>query len=233
MNIKQCFKLDTKAGKKAYALIWKDQPLYKHIDPDKIDNFIKDLEQQAKKAGKNLDEYLDELLETRKLNLLGKVSDEAIQTLKIMADEALKWQSKKRPQACSVLEGKGKQLFNYSFKQKLPAGKFPKDLHPLVDKWVKDKWELHKKGKIKLPEHHGKCAEVKNISEYLKQIDPQGKFTMIQAKEAFEGFVSHARQIGDRRRKGVVTLPHKDYKKACDSCIDILEDFNINEYKID
>ncbi|WP_288790908.1 YwqJ-related putative deaminase [uncultured Elizabethkingia sp.] len=155
-----------------------------------------------------------------------------LKILEKMADEALLWNTKKRPKACAFLEGKGKSIFNYSFKQKLPAGKFPKDLHPLVSDWVEDMWKLHKEGKIKLPEHHGKCAEVLNISDWLKSIDPKGKMTIEEARDLFDGVVSHAKEIGDVKQKGTVIAKHQDYKKACNSCLDILHHFNIKEYKI-
>lgn len=158
---------------------------------------------------------------------LSKRIEKPIDTLSKMADEALLWNAKKRPKACAFLEGKGKSVFNYSFKKKLPAGGFPKDLHPLVDDWVKEMWKLHSQGKIKLPEHHGKCAEVVNISDWLKKIDPKGKITIDEAKEAFEGVVSHAREI-DKKLAEV----HGTYKPACKSCASILDYFNIKEYKI-
>ena len=87
-------------------------------------------------------------------------------------------------------------------------------------------WKPHKQGKIKLPEHHGKCAEVANISEYLWKIDPNGRFTMKKAQEALEGMVSHAIEISTRKPQ-----VHGEYKEACKSCIEILNDFNIKEYK--
>jgi hypothetical protein len=94
-------------------------------------------------------------------------------------------------------------------------------------------WALSKAGKIKkLPPHHGKCAEVMKLSEYLKKIDPKGKLTIDEARKAFEGFVSHARQIGDDIRKGEKILEHGEYKKACNSCSPLLKHFNLNEYKI-
>ncbi|MGJ1433027.1 hypothetical protein ACR79M_15745 [Sphingobacterium spiritivorum] len=61
-------------------------------------------------------------------------------------------------------------------------------------------WKLHKEGKIKLPEHHGKCAEVLNISDWLKRIDPKGKVTIEEARDLFDGVVSHAKQIGDNKK---------------------------------
>ena len=148
-----------------------------------------------------------------------------------MADEALSLSSTKRPTACGALEVNGESFFSYSVKQGLSPGVYPEGLHPLVKKWLDKMWKLHKEGKIKLPEHHGKCAEVQNISEYLNKIDPKGMFTMKQAEESFEGAVSHARQIGDVIKKDY-TILHKEFKKACNSCNPLLSDFNIKEYKI-
>lgn len=120
------------------------------------------------------------------------------------------------------------KFFNYSHKGGLPAGVFPKYKHPLVKKWVEEIWEKHLKGEIELPKHHGKCAEIMNIDEYLHSIDPLGNIkTQEQAQKAFEGFVSHARQID----KNVIEN-HNTYKPACKSCISVLKDFGIKEYKI-
>jgi hypothetical protein len=210
------------------------------------DTFIKQITAlfeslRKKEAMPLLQKWIDDLiLEIKKaLGLVDEVavkaislSDEALKILKAMADGALKWPSKNRPKACSVLEGKGSSIFNYNFKQKLPVGKFPEDLHPLVDKWIKDMWELHKKGTIELPKHHGKCAEVRNISEWLKRVDPDGKMTIREAREAFEGVVSHAKEIGDVKQSGRIVVKHNDYKKACNSCNPLLKYFNIVEYKI-
>jgi len=157
------------------------------------------------------------------------ISDEALITLSKMADDALKLAKAIRPNACGVLEGEGVAIYNFSAKLGLPPGKFPKYNHKLVDEWVQEMWAKHLKGEIKLPEYHGKCAEVMNIDEYLHSIDPNNRFTIDEARKALEGFVSHARQIGDMPKKKIL---HKDYKKACDSCIDILKDFGIAEYKI-
>ena len=55
---------------------------------------------------------------------------------------------------------------------------------------------------------------------------------MKQAEKSFDGAVSHAKQIGDIKKDGVFVVKHSDYKKACDSCIDVLTDFNISEFKI-
>ncbi|MGJ1420112.1 YwqJ-related putative deaminase [Sphingobacterium spiritivorum] len=107
------------------------------------------------------------------------------------------------------------------------TGKFPKDLHRLVNDWVEDMWKLHKEGKIKLPEHHGKCAEVLNIFYWLKRIDPKGKMTMEEARDLFDGVVSHAKEIDKK-----LTEIHGVYKPACKSCVSILDYFNIKEYKI-
>lgn len=88
-----------------------------------------------------------------------------------MADDALNLIRAERPSACGVLQGNGVKMFNYSHKGGLPAGVFPEYKHALVDKWVKDMWKLSKEGKIKkLPPHHGKCAEIMNIDEYLHSI---------------------------------------------------------------
>lgn len=54
---------------------------------------------------------------------------------------------------------------------------------------------------------------------------------MEQAREAFEGVVSQAKEIGEVRQKGKIITKHLDYKKACDSCIDLLKYFNIKEIK--
>lgn len=158
-----------------------------------------------------------------------KISDESLAKLISMADDAKKISKRKRPSVCGVLEGKGQTIFNYSLKEKLPAGVFPEYKHKLVEQWVKDMWEKHLRGEIKLPEHHGKCAEVMNIDEYLFKIDPQSKFTLDQARKEFEGFVSHTRQIGDNPK---INIKHGDYKRACDSCNPLLKHFNIDEYII-
>ncbi len=222
---------------------------------EKVLDFIDLILSQLKKGAKNLFDELSKILdevfaggkkiddlpnnaveervfakrETRELaketEKLARRLKRHLQLLDKMADEALLWTSKRRPKACAFLEGKGKTVYNYSFKQKLPAGVFPKDLHPLVDDWVKDMW---KKQQHLLPNHHGKCAEVLNISDWLKQIDPKGKMTMGQAREAFEGVISHAKEIGSNTKIG---SKHADYKKACDSCDPLLKHFNIKEYK--
>jgi hypothetical protein len=203
--------------------------------------FFDDLFRQVTKDPKALFErfkqWLDELIQAIKKELglvdeVMQISDEALEFLKKMADDALKLKSKERSKVCGVLEGI-ETIFNYSYKKKLPAGVFPEDLHPLVDRWVKEMWELSKKGKIKkLPMHHGKCAEVMNISQYLKKIDPKGKMTIEEARKTFEGFISHAIQIGDEIRKGEKIMGHGNYKKACNSCKPLLKHFNIKEFKI-
>jgi hypothetical protein len=83
-----------------------------------------------------------------------------------------------------------------------------------------------KKASSSLPHFHGKCAEVLNISTWLKEIDPLGKFTIDQARKAFEGAIMHARKI----RSDINT--HATYKKACQSCVPLLEHFNITEVKL-
>ncbi len=82
-------------------------------------------------------------------------------------------------------------------------------------------------GEIKLPEWHGKCAEVLNISDWLKSIDPTGKMTILEARKAFDGVVSNAKQIGNFKGG----LNHLEYKKACNSCNPLLKYFNIIEIK--
>lgn len=74
-----------------------------------------------------------------------------------------------------------------------------------------------------------KCAEILNISDWLKAIDSKGKITIEEAWDAFDGVVSHAKQIGNNKKIGI---SHSHYKKACESCVNILEHFNIKEYKI-
>ncbi|MBL7789579.1 MAG: hypothetical protein JNL75_07070, partial [Chitinophagales bacterium] len=196
----------------------------------------RNITKNAKQFFEDFKQWLDELIVAvkKKLGLVDevlKISDESLHFLKTMADDALKLPTKERPKACGVLEGI-ETVFNYSYKKKLPAGVFPDDLHPLVDKWVREMWELHIKGKLRLPEHHGKCAEVMNISQYLKKIDPKGKMTIEEARKALEGFVSHAKQITDDIRKGEIVLKHGEYKKACNSCNPQLKHFNIKEFKV-
>ncbi len=155
-----------------------------------------------------------------------KLSEEAKRVLQSMADKAKSLVKEKRPTACGVLEDGANRVFNYSFKQKLAPGQFPKGLHPLVQEWLDLLWRQHAEGKIKLPLWHGKCAEVLNISEWLKAIDPELKFTITQARDSFEGVISHARQIGSDKY-----LSHFSYKRACGSCNELLKHFNINEVK--
>lgn len=93
-------------------------------------------------------------------------------------------------------------------------------------------WQKHLNGSIKLPEHHGKCAEVVNISEWLWKIDPKGKMKIGEARKLFQGVSSHAKQIGNLKVKGKVVLSHGEYKEACNSCNPLLEYFNIKEFKV-
>lgn len=173
-------------------------------------------------------EALDDLND---LSRLTSISKGALQALLKMADEALNWQKGKRPNVCAVLEvSSGKTIFNYSVKQGLKSGEFPKDLHPLVEKWVEDMWELKESGRIRdLPDHHGKCAEVINISHWLKAIDPKGKMSIIEARRAFRNVTSHARKIGQVKKRGRTITEHFSFWEACESCNPLLKHFNIKE----
>ncbi|NOQ75550.1 MAG: hypothetical protein GQ574_26305 [Crocinitomix sp.] len=186
-----------------------------------------EIERLRKLSDEDFGRYLDGVLEALTKEL--KISSASLKVLLKMADEALLLSSKKRPKACAVLEAFGKKMFNFSFKRKLPPGVYPDSLHPLVRKWLDDMWLKYKLGQIKIPEHHGKCAEVVNISDWLKSVDPKLKMSIDEAREMFDGVKSHARQIGDM--KGGEKLKHGDYKKACDSCNPLLEYFNITEVK--
>jgi hypothetical protein len=166
------------------------------------------------------------------LNSLVRISDESIATLTRMADKALDFPKAKKPNVCAVLEGpNGERFFNYSLKAGLPEGVFPDGLHPLVRNWVDERWMSFKNGLAEVGNGHGKCAEVLNVSDFLKSIDPKGKMTIIEAQEALKGFKSHARKIDDLFVKKVLKEKHLDYKKACDSCNPFLKHFNINEVK--
>jgi hypothetical protein len=155
-----------------------------------------------------------------------KISDSSLLKLLNMADTAITFVKKQRPKACAVLEGNGKAIFNYSNKESLPPGVYPSDLHPLVIEWLNITWL---KESVLLPLHHGKCAEVMNISEWLKIIDPKLKMAIEDARKEFEGVISYAINIGETQ-KGQI-LKHGDYKKACNSCNPLLEYFNITEAK--
>jgi YwqJ-like deaminase len=180
---------------------------------------VEELAEKLKGMGEEAAEkYLDDLFEASL-----KLIEEAIGILKRMADEALNWVAKKRPTACSVLEGQGKRLFNYSFKQKLGPGIFPEDLHHLVKEWLEIMWKEYKNGLRELPQHHGKCAEVINISDWLKSIDITGKMSITEARKSFEGVVSQAKEISK------IASDHNKYKRACGSCNLLLKIFNIKE----
>jgi CRISPR/Cas system CSM-associated protein Csm2 small subunit len=211
----------TAKGIARYELVYDGVPIASGRTADELKKATKPF------FGKN-GEVLVEVLEN--MARRARVSNESLKILSKMADEALLWSNKRMPRACAVLEGNGVTIFNYSFKKKLPPGVYPPDLHPLIHQWLTEMWTRYKKGLMKLPEHHGKCAEVINISDWLKKVDPEFKMSIDEARLHFEGVVSHSRQIGDMKNGS--KLKHGDYKEACDSCNPLLNYFNITEVKL-
>lgn len=205
-----------------YYLVYKDAIIVEVKSIDELKDQIKPFFSGKNGKGRVMVDKLDFVLTFK------EISQESLDVLKKMADEALVLTKAERPQACAVLQGGNKAHFNYSVKQKLKAGEFPEDLHPLVKEWLDAIWNSYKKGEIDIPDHHGKCAEVVNISDWLKSVDLKGNFTLKQARNEFSGVYSYAVQIKDNLRKG---LTHGSYKKACESCDPLLNYFGIREIK--
>jgi YwqJ-like deaminase len=136
-----------------------------------------------------------------------------------------------RPGAVAILEGEidGKlyQLVEYSVGgQGLKPSDLLKKYHPLVKEWIeKVPRELQFRGS------RGKCGENFTISEWLYQVEKskgikQGKISLKQAQESFEGVVSKAKRIQNKDKPFIIQGLDK---KACDYCNPMLEHFNIKE----
>lgn len=78
-NIKKCLKLDTKIkdDKKVCSILRNEVKIAEDIPAEQIDNYFARMEKEAKKAGKTLDRYLDDLLE--QVFVLGRKFDEHIE----------------------------------------------------------------------------------------------------------------------------------------------------------
>lgn len=196
---------------KEFKVEYRNVVLETFKDEKKAKDFLKKLEK---------DENLLENLFRKKR----KLSVNAKNLLKKKADEALTLSSSKRPGVASVLDSKDKILTAYSRKgEGLKRGEIPKDLHPLVDDWLRNTASRTLKDRPT----HGKCAEPTAISNWLHDLEIKNNkkiVSIIEARKEFEGVVSFAVDIN--KNKPTV---HNRFKAACDSCNPLLDHFNIIE----
>ncbi|VXB83039.1 hypothetical protein FLAVO9AF_290095 [Flavobacterium sp. 9AF] len=169
--------------------------------------------------------YLDDLEEAVKSIRKGELPKATNQRLKELADEFLESipRMKDKKGAVCAIQFKGEVFYGRSFKG-FNKGKFP-DLHPILDKWIKNKWLEMEKGIVSEVIHHGKCAEVDALNQLLYSLENQfGKLNLDKAKNLLnKNAISKALDVNkDINRHGI-------FKEACKSCNPMLEYFNIIE----
>jgi len=127
-----------------------------------------------------------------------------------------------RPTAGNVIEGKNILSFAHNIKN-TNLDTVIEGFHPLVKDWVK--W-AKKNAHWDLPDHHGLCAEIINVSKILWKNDRKGKYTIQEAQKLFESAISHAKKI-----RGKNSSANGEFIEACNSCNPFLKYFKITEVK--
>lgn len=120
---------------------------------------------------------------------------------------------KNRPGMASSLQTGDANLAHSSMKKGTPKR------HKLVDQVLDElatrdeKGELHPTGIGPVGKGHGRCAEVGSISDYLHKVDPDGRWTVEDARNHFEhvGGATDAHRPGADEHSAIETPP-------CDSC---------------